>query len=520
MKIDEEKFVSEARKCLYSSMEIDKSLFALFNYLKKYLPLNLLATPVFDIRSKSLRYLALATEKGGLFAAISFEVSMESAKHLWGIRDQISIFDQPNQIPVIEELRAFFFKNPYFDLSENFSTLAIPLQSIYPVYGGLALIASGENRYNRNHVHLVKLLEKPSAKAISNLLRFREIIRRNENTGNHPFTEKKPVKRYTDVQVIGAESGLKAVMDMMYQVAPLNSPVLILGETGVGKEVIAQAIHDYSDRSKEPIVVVNCGAIPETLIDSELFGHIKGSFTGATTDKKGYFEQANGGTIFLDEIGELSQQAQVKLLRVLQYMEFYPVGGTKPISVDVRVIAATHQDLPEMVVENKFRQDLWYRLNVFPIHIPPLRERKEDIPLLSEFFAIEKAKEMNYQIPPSFAPDAFEQLQRYPWPGNVRELQNVIERAIIIGRNKPLSFNNMFHYPQKSTTNPFPVQDSKETVLSMDEMSRLHILNCLKLTKGRIEGEDGAAEILGMNPSTLRSRMRKLDIKFGRGQSY
>ncbi len=520
MELNEEKFIRDATQCIYNSLEIDKSLYTLFNYLKQYLPLNLLCTPIFDLESKSLRYLALASEKGGIFIVVSLKLSQESRDYLWEIRNQVSIFSQADKIPFLQELRSFFLKNPYFDLSDNFSTLAIALETESPLYGGLGLIASGENRYKEHHKYLVKLLTKPLSKAIANLLRFREIIRHNENLTQEKTDPKNRFNTLPDSHVIGAEKGLKGVMDMVVQVAPLNSPVLIIGETGVGKEVIVHAIHDFSKRSKKPLISVNCGAIPDTLIDSELFGHVKGAFTGATHHKIGYFEQADGGTIFLDEIGELSLQAQVKLLRVLQHMEFQSVGGNNPISVDVRVIAATHRDLPLMVKQKKFRHDLWYRLNVFPINIPPLRERKEDIPLLSEYFAVQKAKEMNFQSIPQFTPDAFKHLKGYDWPGNARELQNVIERAIIISNNKPLSFQHLFFDSIKNEDSTTTDQNDVESFKTLDEILEKHLRDSLTLSKGRIEGPSGAAKLLGINPSTLRSKMRKLGISFGRGQSY
>ena len=218
---------------------------------------------------------------------------------------------------------------------------------------------------------------------------------------------------------------------MVRLVASLNSPVLLLGETGVGKEVIANAIHYSSPRKDGPFIKVNCGAIPDTLIDSELFGHEEGAFTGATTKKRGRFERAHKGTILLDEIGELPPPAQIRLLRVIQNKEVERVGGTKPIPVDIRVIAATHRNLKEMVSKNEFREDLWFRLNVFPITIPPLRERKEDIHALVQHFAERKSKELKFHTVPTLATGAIDRLKSYHWPGNVRELENVVERALI-----------------------------------------------------------------------------------------
>jgi transcriptional regulator with GAF, ATPase, and Fis domain len=302
-------------------------------------------------------------------------------------------------------------------------------------------------------------------------------------------------------------------MDMIRQVAPLNSTVLLLGETGVGKEIIANAIHYASPRKDGPFIKVNCGAIPDSLIDSELFGHEKGAFTGAHIEKRGRFERANGGTIFLDEIGELPLSAQVRLLRVLQNREVERIGGTKSIALDIRVIAATHRSLEQMIGENRFREDLWFRINMFPIFIPPLRQRREDIPALTRQFVQLKSKELGLIKPPAIAPGALDRLVKYDWPGNVRELQNVVEREIIRFQGGMLEFRSLLpgtervqpSSPQKESGLPEPVR--------LDEAMALHIGNVLSFTKWKVNGPGGAAELLGMNPSTLRSRMQKLGVR-------
>jgi transcriptional regulator with PAS, ATPase and Fis domain len=286
------------------------------------------------------------------------------------------------------------------------------------------------------------------------------------------------------------------------------------GETGVGKEIIANAIHSLSRRKNGPFIQVNCGAIPETLIDSELFGHEKGSFTGAIAQKRGCFERADGGTIFLDEVGELPPQAQVRMLRVLQDKNVHRVGGTSQIKVDIRVIAATHQNLHEMVKRRLFRDDLWFRLNVFPIIIPPLRDRKEDIPALVNHFIEKKSKELQMPLLPKLALGAMAPLIAYSWPGNVRELENVIERALILSKGRPLTFENVVRPDddgehEESTTR---IDD----FLNLDHVISNHIKHALETTKGRVHGLSGAAQLLGLNPSTLRHRMRKLGIPHGR----
>jgi transcriptional regulator with GAF, ATPase, and Fis domain len=303
-------------------------------------------------------------------------------------------------------------------------------------------------------------------------------------------------------------------MNMVRQVAPLNSPVLLLGETGVGKDVIANAIHFSSPRKDGPFVKVNCGAIPETLLDSELFGHEKGAFTGALSQKRGRFERADQGTILLDEIGELPPQAQIRMLRVLQYKELERVGGTHPISVDIRLIAATNRNLQEMVKEKQFREDLWFRLNVFPIRIPSLRERGEDIPALVHHFVKRKTRELKLPNPPALAQGAIDRLTAYDWPGNVRELENLVERALILSQGSPLTFDELSKGNEKNIASSPAGPEGK--TLNLDAAISDHIRRVLEMAHGKVHGKGGAAELLGMNPSTLRYRMDQLGIPYGR----
>jgi transcriptional regulator with GAF, ATPase, and Fis domain len=308
-------------------------------------------------------------------------------------------------------------------------------------------------------------------------------------------------------------------MEMVRQVAPLNSHVMLTGETGVGKEVIANAIHYTSPRRDGPLVKVNCGAFAENLLDSELFGHEKGAFTGAIRAKRGRFERAHGGTLFLDEVGELPAAAQVRLLRVLQDGLVERVGGTEAIKVDVRIVAATHRDLAEMVRDGRFREDLWFRLNVFPIPISPLRQRKSDIPALVHHFIDRKLKAFGLSEHPVLAPGAMERLTAYAWPGNVRELENMVERALIRhqsrSENNPLRFDDL-DVDQAPTQEKEAVVEETGRPLTLDEAMRRHIEAVLQTTKGRIQGEKGAAAILDIHPSTLRSRMDKLGVVYGR----
>jgi transcriptional regulator with GAF, ATPase, and Fis domain len=318
--------------------------------------------------------------------------------------------------------------------------------------------------------------------------------------------------RLSGDQIIGAEFGLKDVMEKATMASSVESPVLLQGETGVGKDVVANYIHYASARSKESFITVNCGAIPNELIDSELFGHEKGAFTGALSQKRGRFERANRGTIFLDEIGELPPPAQVRFLRVLQNREIERVGGTKIIFLDIRIIAATNRNLEEMVKKGDFREDLWFRLNVFPLLIPPLRLRIEDIPALAQHFIDRKTKELKLKETPNPAPGAIDTLMAYNWPGNVRELENVIERAMILHRSGPLRFDDLDLSPDEPVN--ATAHAPKNETLALDALVKRHIQYVLKQTGGKIHGPGGAGEVLGVNPDTLRYRMRKLGIPF------
>ena len=316
--------------------------------------------------------------------------------------------------------------------------------------------------------------------------------------------------------IIGASDGLATVMQRVELVGPSDVPVLVLGETGSGKEVIARCLHARSQRRAGPFVRVNCGAIPPELVDSQLFGHERGSFTGATDRRQGWFERADGGTLFLDEIGELPPAAQVRLLRVLQDGTIERVGGQSSVRVDCRIIAATHRDLPAMVEAGTFREDLWYRLSVFPLVVPPLRERPKDIPALARYFA---SRAIRFGLPPcELTEDDLTALLEYAWPGNVRELAAVIDRAAILGRGERLELRTALGVSRPARSLSTAVRlglstaSAARTILPLEDVIREHIELALSVSGGRIEGPSGAAALLEVNPHTLRSRMRKLGI--------
>jgi DNA-binding NtrC family response regulator len=375
-----------------------------------------------------------------------------------------------------------------------------------------------ENRLYREHLEeLVRERTEELHKAHDELkLRHQEVSRLKDMLADDNRYLYQELRSAAGDEIIGSDFGLKTVIEMVQQVAPLDSPVLLLGETGTGKEVIANAIHYSSRRKDGPFIKVNCGAIPETLLDSELFGHEKGAFTGAISQKRGRFERANKGTIFLDEIGELAAQAQVRLLHVLQKKEIERVGGTTSIPVNIRIISATNRNLQEMVASGRFREDLWFRLNVFPITIPPLRHRRGDIPALVHHFIDRKTKELKLKERPVLGHGAIDRLLAYGWPGNVRELENMIERALIQHRGGALSFETLL--PVSHSGDRTPIQDSgrNRDLPPLDEMTVQHIRQALEMTGGKINGPGGAAQILGIHPNTLRNRMNRLGIPYGR----
>ena len=305
-------------------------------------------------------------------------------------------------------------------------------------------------------------------------------------------------------EIVGRSPALTAVLDKVRRVAPTDATVLIYGETGTGKELIARAIHSTSQRRDKPLIKINCAALPAGLVESELFGHEKGAFTGAIARHTGRFELADGGTIFLDEIGELPADTQAKLLRVLQEHEFDRVGGTSPRKVDVRVIAATNRDLQKAVREKSFREDLYYRLSVFPVQLPPLRDRPEDIPLLAQYLLDKFAARIARRFD-GIDPATLSRLKAYPWPGNIRELQNVLERAVILATGPTLEVDP----DVLGQTGAEPVVKPSA---ALEDVERNHILAVLRQTKWVIEGPRGAAAILGLHPNTLRSRLKKLGL--------
>jgi transcriptional regulator with GAF, ATPase, and Fis domain len=385
--------------------------------------------------------------------------------------------------------------------------------------GALVLAAPADRPFTDRHVALTQVLLEPFSVALANDRQLRELsaLREAAEAEKRSLLARLGRKELGDT-IVGVESGLHAVIERVDLVAQSNAPVLIFGETGTGKELIARAIHARSRRAAGPFIRTNCGAIPAELVDSQLFGHERGAFTGAVEMRKGWFERADGGTLLLDEVAELPPAAQVRLLRILQDGWLERVGGHQPIHVDVRIVAATHRDLARMVAEGKFREDLWYRLAVFPIVLPPLRERPEDVSELARHFAERAAARFGLPLAlPS--PEDAALLKSYPWPGNVRELAAVIDRAAILGNGNRLEVAKALGV---AATGPGGLSGNavsasgpsalRPEILPLDAAIRRHIEVALAATKGRIEGPHGAALLLKINPHTLRAKMRKLGI--------
>jgi formate hydrogenlyase transcriptional activator len=404
-----------------------------------------------------------------------------------------------------------------------FSDCIVPLIVGGKSIGTIGIGSRQKGQYSEGDMELLQEVANQVALAVANMVTYEEIERLKARLEKENVYLQEEIRTdHNFEEITGNSAALLAVLHKVEQVAPTDSTVLIQGETGTGKELIARAIHDRSDRKSRPLVKVNCSAISAGLVESELFGHVKGAFTGALERHVGRFELADGGTIFLDEIGELPLATQVKLLRVLQEREFEPVGSNRPVRVDVRVIAATNRNLQESIQAGTFRSDLFYRLNVFPIEVPPLRERRTDIPQLAMFFLARFAKKFGKNIR-SIPLATLDRLTNYSWPGNVRELQNVIERAAILSHSSVLELepdlipellpgdsSSTRDNPSEAGEAPIAVAPAPPT---LEDMERAHIIAVLNQTSGVVEGPRGAAKILGLHPNTLRHRIRKLGLK-------
>lgn len=392
------------------------------------------------------------------------------------------------------------------------SNLTIPLIIGDAVLGAISFSSFNENFWPGELIQRLKLVGEVFANALIRMrteIKLKEAFRQIKELKDqlhieNTYLQEKIETKHRHEQIVGQSKAIRNVLKLVEQVAVTNSTVLIQGETGTGKELLARAIHNLSSRKSRAMVTVNCAALPTTLLESELFGREKGAFTGALSKQVGRFEVANGSTIFLDEIGELPLELQAKILRVLQEGKFELLGSSETIRADVRVIAATNRDLVNEIRNGRFREDLYYRLNVFPISAPPLRERREDIPLLVWKFVQEFSESMGKTIE-CIPRKMMDKLQSHPWPGNVRELRNIIERAMILSQSPTLQAVLPDAGPSSSLSNG----------MTLEQVEKKHIIDVLESVQWRIRGKNGAAEILGINPNTLDSRIKKLGIQRG-----
>jgi len=513
--MDEMTFFREGTLRICGSLDINEVLQNCLVFLKRFMPLNRIDFSLFEPDVGGIRIIAQAADfKMKLPLDTPILLSEESQSYIKSHTGRILIVDSSASAPPAREISDALGLR-------DLTGIGMPLRIKGEQLGVVGVLSKLAKQFTPEHARLLELLHDPFAIALSNHLRYREVLRLKELLADDNQYLQRELHRLSGDEIVGERFGLSEVMDQVRQVARLDSQILLLGETGVGKEVVANAIHYSSPRRNGPLIKVNCGAIPEGLVDSELFGHEKGAFTGAAMMRRGRFERADGGTIFLDEVGELPAAAQVRLLRVLQEKQIERVGGMEQVPVNVRVIASTHRDLEAMVHRGEFREDLWYRLHVFPIRIPPLRERKADIPAFVYHFIERKAREMNLRSLPVLAQGTLERLQQYDWPGNVRELENVVERELIQSQagksGEPLRFEEIRGLPFKPRM-PLSSQSltRSNAPLDLDSILRTHVRQVLEITNGRIQGRAGAAALLGVHPNTLRHRLRKLGIPFGR----
>lgn len=510
MDISDAEFCHQSTLRIFRYLNLQKAVSSLMEHLKNYMPLNSILIYSYKKELGAIKIIASNSETQSVKLGSIFMLPKEGIEKIQqGYYNGIKIINRPEKDVIYRETFMPFS-------GKNISGMQMVLSIESHEIGLVSLGALGRDRYTAEHARRCLLIKEPLSIAVYNTIKYQEVLNLKNTLAEYSRDLETELTRPSGIEIVGENGGLKNTMNKVRHVAGLDSSVLLLGETGVGKEVIANTIHQFSTRNEGPFIKFNCGAIPESLIDSELFGHEKGAFTGAEKIKVGRFERANKGTIFLDEIGELPLSAQIRLLRVLQFGEFERVGGTEVMHTDIRVIAATHKDIAHLVANREFRNDLYYRINVFPIEIPPLRKRKADIPALTAYFTEKKAKELKTGRFLKIAPGAMDRLLNYDWPGNVRELENIVEREIILSDGSPMTFKQLLS-ADKVDTSDFSANDG-DAFFTLNQISDHHIRKALLKSKGKIYGAGGAAELLDINPNTLRSKMKKLNIPFRYGK--
>jgi formate hydrogenlyase transcriptional activator len=495
------KFLLRLSRAITAHGELEGLLSLLATELRQAVNFNFIGISQYDRATDKAHWHLLMTGDGIDFG-VTDEATPGRELTKWVYEQQL-----PLVIPFLERESRFSRTTTLVEQHGIRSLCAVPLTTAHQRIGSLMIGSVKPNHYaDEEDVEFLREVADQIAITVENALAYNEIQElKNQLAQEKLYLQDEVRSELHFNEIVGKSVPLRRVLMLVETVAPTDSTVLIYGETGTGKELIAQAIHTLSTRSSNPFVKLNCAAIPTGLLESELFGHEKGAFTGAIAQRIGRFELANRGTVFLDEIGEVPLDLQTKLLRVLQEREFERLGSARTLRTDTRLIAATNRDLSAMVEEQKFRSDLFYRLNVFPIRVPPLRERPEDIPLLVRHFAQHFARRMKRTIEtiPSEAMDA---LIRYRWPGNIRELENLTERAVI------LSHGPVLQVPLGDLNSRIKSGQVNERHQTLEDVERAHILATLRETRWVLSGQNGAAAHLGMNRSTLQFRMKKLGI--------
>jgi formate hydrogenlyase transcriptional activator len=488
----------EVTGALVLHRERDSLFAAVAEALRAFLPVDRASVALYDPARDAFTVWALAGEIGSVPAGTTWPSQASNSGSILNSHSPVVIPDWRSE--------SRFVEGPSLLQTGILSSVSVPLLAREKAIGVLHVGCLEANKYTADDAELLRAMAGQIALAIENMVAYEEIIRlkvrlEKENVSSR---EEAGTERVLD-GIVGKSRAIRRVKQAVATVAGTDATVLITGETGTGKELVARAIHEGSGRRGRTFVRVNCAALPATLIESELFGHEKGAFTGALARKLGRFELADRGTLFLDEVGDLPLELQPKLLRVLQEGEFERLGGIQTLKVNVRLVAATNQDLEKAVESGRFRADLYYRLNVFPIALPPLRERKDDIPTLVRHLVISTAARLGKRIE-EIAAGAMDAAVAYGWPGNVRELENVVERAVILTQGPALELRECF-----PVVGPAPHAPSR--VQTLAELECNHILEVLKSTRGRVSGSRGAAQLLGIKPTTLEARIRRLGIQ-------